>query len=219
MFRRFDPLQEFALANAAHRHTDHDLPSPSGTLLVTSDGIFLWPGSPLLTKLEGRFVVRRRDRVYDLVCRLHGPRAAWTPLLPVLERAAQWLNDGDVEAGRACLDRIVLPPLTRAGADLVCAIASRLDVEPPAVPVTSNDGTGLCPGLAAGLASAYDTSVPGLWPLCKVAAGSDFDRTHPRLGERPNAGWFVTPASDGGTTLSDRRASSSTRPRSGPQFL
>jgi hypothetical protein len=72
------------------------------TVACTADGIFLWPGTPLLTKLGGRFSVRPRNKVYDLVCRLHGPRAAWTPVLPTLERAAELLSQTDVEAAAHC---------------------------------------------------------------------------------------------------------------------
>lgn len=159
-------------------------------LVCTQDGIFLWPGTPLLTKLGGRFAVRPRDRVYDLVCRLHGPRAAWTPLIPVLERAAGLLSEGRIEAARACLDRLSLPPLTRAGADLAVAIAKRLGVVPPATPVARDDTVRLRLDLAEALAAAYDGAIPGLWPFAK-APGDDFDAAHPRLGGPPNPGWFM----------------------------
>jgi len=196
MFDWFDPLRELVLANVAHRHTDPDFSPPPGTLLCTPDGIFLWPGSPLLTKLGGRFVVRPRDRIYDLVCRLHGPRAAWTPILPVLECAADLLNRADIAAARICLGRLTLPPLDRAGCDLVRAIADRLGIAPLGAMIGHTDGTGLRRNLAEGLARAYDAVEP-IWAVRKVDAAGDFDVNHPRLGGPPNAGWFTTSVSDG----------------------
>ncbi|GGF16741.1 hypothetical protein GCM10011611_23140 [Aliidongia dinghuensis] len=179
---------------AADLDADRDDALSARTLACTTAGVFLWPGSPLLTKLGGQFVVRPRDRVYDLVCRLHGPRAAWTPLLPALERAAQLLNAGDVTAAQARLDRLVLPPLSRAGADLMRAIARRFDLEPLALPVAPDDQAGLAPDLAAGLADAYYAIEGDIWPLRKASAAADFDDRHPRLGVPPNPGWFATTA-------------------------
>jgi len=190
MFRAFDPFRGLALTNAVHHRTDPDLRPPSGTLLCTGHGIFLWPGSPLLAKRGGRFVVRPRDQIYDLVCRLHGPRAAWTPLLPVLEQTAALLNDADVDAARAYLKRLQLPPLSRAGADLMRAIAKRLAIEPPSLPLAPNDNAGLRPDLADGLADAYSAPHP-TWGLGKAGAAGD----PARLGGPPNAGWFATQAS------------------------
>lgn len=201
MFVEFDPLRELALANAAHRHTDPGLQPPSGTLLCTGDGIFLWPGSPLLIKQGGRFVLRPRDRIYDLVCRLHGPRAAWTPLLSILERPADLLTEDKIDHARACLRRLTLPPLSRAGVDLMRAIAKRLQIDPLDGAPGTQDGTGLRPDLARALAQTYDAVEPALWLFRKTDPASDFDGRHPRLEGPPNAGWFATTASAAGAEI------------------
>jgi hypothetical protein len=158
------------VANAARSIRSPDAAPAASTLACVPHRIFLWPGTPLLTKFGHRFAVRPRDRVYDVVCRLHGPRAAWAPLLPTLERAADLLNGGDVAAARACLDGLALPPLSRAGADLMRAIAERHEIAPLDLPVARDDGAGLRRDLAAGLAEAYEAIDPSLWALSKVAA-------------------------------------------------
>jgi len=71
MFRAFDPFRGLALTNAVHHRTDPDLRPPSGTLLCTGHGIFLWPGSPLLAKRGDRFadnaVPIRDGRKYRII--------------------------------------------------------------------------------------------------------------------------------------------------------
>jgi hypothetical protein len=56
-------------------------------LVATEDGIFLWPGMPLVYRQGNGFFAAEPRAVNGTVAALFGPAALDLPLQPVLERA------------------------------------------------------------------------------------------------------------------------------------
>lgn len=87
-------------------------------LVCTTDGVFVWPGVPLVEK-RGRSFSRISER--DIANRagvLFGPDVFHGPLIPTLERAARFLERGQLGTAQEAIAKLPLPPLTAFGEQL-----------------------------------------------------------------------------------------------------
>lgn len=112
-------------------------------LACTADGVFIWPGMPLVEK-RGRSFSRVPER--DIANRagvLFGPDVLYGPLIPTLERAARFLERGQIAAAQETITKLNLPPLTAFGQELTRIAPGFFDADKhPRWPAGSPDSTG-----------------------------------------------------------------------------
>src|SRR5579872_7137962 len=82
----------------------------SPTLVCTEAGVFAWPGFVLVERRGARFVRASERDIGHLVGSLCGASAIYGPLIPTLERAARWLERGEVDKAKACIASLRIPP-------------------------------------------------------------------------------------------------------------
>ena len=91
------------------------------TLTCTGEGVFIWPGVPLVER-RGVSFVRASDRdVCNRAGVLHGPAIVGGPLIPALERAGRFVERGQIDMAQTCIAQLQLPPLSSLGQTLVTA--------------------------------------------------------------------------------------------------
>ena len=103
------------------------------TLACNRDGIWLWPGLPLVEPRGSTFVALPKSAIYNRVAKLHGPSAIYSAVVPCVEQAATLLSSGQIEKAQQALDRARLPLVTPDGALLMRAVGRRLGIAPPVV--------------------------------------------------------------------------------------
>lgn len=117
-------------------------PERSRMLVATEDGLFLWPGTPLVYRIGNGFFAAEPRAVNSVVGCLFGPAALDLPLQSILERARDELRNGRSVAVQETLDKLSLPPLSQNGARLMRAVADRQGLALPNFAVaTHQDGT------------------------------------------------------------------------------
>jgi len=112
-------------------------------LACTADGVFIWPGMPLVEK-RGRSFSRVSER--DIANRagvLFGPDVLRGPLIPTLERAARFLERRQLGEAQETITKLNLPPLTAFGEQLTRIAPRFFDPDKhPRWPAGSPDSTG-----------------------------------------------------------------------------
>ena len=172
-------------------------------LVATEDGVFLWPGSALVSRRGNGFFVMDPREVNSLVCSFFGLAAIDTPIQTVLEIACDQLRVGRTVAVQHMLDRLPLP-VSPNGARLLYAIAKQQGLAVPDGTVANEQsGTVWDVRDAERFAKLHDDLKPQAFALEKAFnPGSAWDPAkHPRwpLGQsdggqfRPGEG-----AGDGG---------------------
>jgi hypothetical protein len=175
-------------------------PERSRMLVATEDGVFLWPGTPLVYRRgQGFFAAEPRAANTAMGC-FFGPAVIDLPTEAVLERARDELRNGRVGSVQQMLDRLPLPPVSPNGARLMRAIAGRQALSMPDVTVASHhDGT-IWNGCDVELfARLHDNVAPQARRLEKVFnLGSAWDpATHPRWPAGESDGGEFAPAGEG----------------------
>lgn len=80
------------------------------TLVCTEAGVFAWPGYGLVERQGARFVRASERETGHLIGSLCGASVLYGPLVPTLDRAARWLERGEVAKARACIASLRIPP-------------------------------------------------------------------------------------------------------------
>jgi|SRR5579863_1097939 len=80
------------------------------TLVCTEAGVFAWPGFALVERQGARFARASEREIGHLVGSLCGASVLYGPLVPTLDRAARFLECGQVEKARASVAGLHLPP-------------------------------------------------------------------------------------------------------------
>jgi len=80
------------------------------TLVCTEAGVFAWPGFALVERQGARFVRASEREIGHLVGSLCGASVLYGPLVSTLDRAARFLERGQVEKARASVAGLHLPP-------------------------------------------------------------------------------------------------------------
>jgi hypothetical protein len=88
------------------------------TLRCTADGVFIWPGAALVVRRGASFVRVSDQEICNGAAALHGASITDGPLIPALERAARFLERGQVEQAQATIAKLELPPLSPLGEEL-----------------------------------------------------------------------------------------------------
>lgn len=146
----------------------------SRAIAVAPEGIFLWPGVPLVGRQRRGFVALNRFDLSDHIARFFGYQATWTFFPNALSVVAAKLNDGSVSDAEECIDAFGLSQVSPNGFRLMCAIAARQNLRPPRIvisqqnrdPVWSEDETEI-------LAKKYDSTAIDATRLAKL-----FDDSH-----------------------------------------
>jgi hypothetical protein len=87
-------------------------------LACTADGVFIWPGMPLVEK-RGPFYARVSEReIANRAGVLFGPDVLYGPLFPTLEHAARLLERGQLGQAQETIAKLKLPPLAAFGEQL-----------------------------------------------------------------------------------------------------
>ena len=112
-------------------------------LACTDEGVFIWPGVPLVEKRGVSFArVSERD-IANTAGVLFGPDVLHGPLIPTLERAARFLERGQLGAAQEIIANLPLPPLTTFGQHLTRVASGVFDPDKhPRWPAGSPDRTG-----------------------------------------------------------------------------
>ncbi len=92
------------------------MPNPITDILAcTRDGIFVWPGVAIVARRGNSFCRATDQEVCNRAALLYGPDIMGGPLIPTLDRAARYLESGQIDQARQCLAKMKLPPLTSMG--------------------------------------------------------------------------------------------------------
>lgn len=93
-------------------------------LACTADGVFIWPGMPLVEK-RGPFYARVSEReIANRAGVLFGPDVLYGPLIPTLERAARFLECGQITKAEEAIAKLKLPAVTFHGEKLMQSAAA-----------------------------------------------------------------------------------------------
>jgi hypothetical protein len=126
-------------------------------IVATSDGVFLWPGIPLVPRHGNRIEVIDAHQLAHLIGQFYGPRAILGPILRALNDAAWHLRHGAVDQAQRAIDRAPLPSIAPNGRRLMRAIARRQGISLPNFPVADiQSGTVWRDDFVAALAKTYD---------------------------------------------------------------
>lgn len=115
-------------------------PERSRMLIATEDGIFLWPGTPLVCRVGNGFFAAEPRAVNSAMGSLFGAIALDLPLQSVLERARDELRSGRLGVVQETLDKLHLPPVSPNGARLMRAVADRQGLALPNFVVATHQG-------------------------------------------------------------------------------
>ena len=173
------------------------LPNRPRTLLVKEDAIWLWPGISL-TQRQGRTIIPVDiGTARAWLTKWHGPEVNRQPITTMLARAAVYLNGGDTGAAQALLDRAGFTHISPEGAALMKAVAARLGIAAPGMPVLTRNSLWQVQDVAR-FAPLFD-SFSGTAAWLEKSSGTPWDPAkHPRLGTAPNPGWFADTSGDDG---------------------
>jgi hypothetical protein len=162
------------------------VPTTPRTLAAAPDGIWLWPAVPLTARRGATVVPLAKDSVYHAITRLHGFGAVQSRIWPAVEAAAGAINRGDLLAAQTALDHAGLPPLSADGVAFAKAVAGRLGVTLPDVPIGRTARLLGAEDIAA-LARCYDDRAalarrlqPLFVPKGELAKGTWVEALHPR---------------------------------------
>ncbi|HEV8015192.1 MAG TPA: hypothetical protein VGP48_06645 [Stellaceae bacterium] len=156
-------------------------PERSRMLVATDDGVFLWPGTALAYRRGEAFLVIEPREVNSAMGGFFGPAALDLPLQTILERARDELRNGRVAVVQEMLDRLLLPPVSPNGTQLMRAIAERQALSVPDYVATSApSGTAWTSRDIDFFARLYDPICTQAHALAKVF--------NPTIGD-PSAGW------------------------------
>ena len=104
-------------------------------LLAKASAVWLWPGIPLTERRGATVQPISPDAMRFWLSKFLGPEIVSQPVPAHVTRAAEHLANGDEAAAQRCLDRESAAPLSPEGDLLTKAIAARLGIEVPDMPV------------------------------------------------------------------------------------
>ncbi|HLZ67567.1 MAG TPA: hypothetical protein VKQ29_15150 [Aliidongia sp.] len=160
---------------ALRRNPSPDSAQLPRTLVAFDGGVWFWPGIPLTTKRGDRVLPAPADSIQFWISALHGRAALTKPLVSAVGRAALLLENANQTAAQAILDRAGLDRVTPEGIVLMRAVAQRLAVGVPAVPILDRY-TNKVSGQAAWMAPHFDRfghtaakfeKIGGIWDSSK----------------------------------------------------
>jgi hypothetical protein len=105
------------------------------TLVAFEGCVWLWPGIPLTSKRGDRVLPVPADNIQFWISTLHGHEALTKPLVSAVGQAALLLENANQPAAQAILDRAGLDRVSSEGLVLMRAVARRLAISAPAIPV------------------------------------------------------------------------------------
>lgn len=133
-------------------------PHRNRVLVATAEGVFLWPGRPLVYRIGNGFFAAEPRAVNSAMGCFFGAAALDLPLQSILERARDELRNGRIDAVQEALDKLCVPPLSANGARLVRSVASRQGLALPNFAVaTRQDGASWEEYEIASFARLYDS--------------------------------------------------------------
>ena len=182
------------------------------TLIARGDHVWMWPGIPLTLRRGPAIVAVPAETVHFWITRLHGPDALDAFILPGLNRAAEYLTQGDETSAQRALDWIGLNRLSQDGAALMHGVAKRLGLEVLDLGTLNHPSTWAPKDIAAQL-PFFEQHFEAAGTLAK---GGPWDESkHPRWpeGAPDSQGGEFRSADDDGPLIEGRSASRPRRPR------
>jgi hypothetical protein len=144
-------------------------PERSRMLVATEDGVFLWPGTPLVYRVGNGFFAAEPRALNSAIGSLFGPTALDLPLQSILDRARDELRIGRVSGAQELLDKFPLLPISPNGARLMRAVADRQGLAVPNFAAATHQvGTVWSEREIAAFASLYDCVSSRARELSKV---------------------------------------------------
>lgn len=130
-------------------------------LVCTAEGVFVWPGTALVVK-RGASFARVSDRdIGNLAGALFGAEIVYGPLIPTLERAARFLERGQLSEAQETIAQLKLPPLTATGEQLMRIAPNFFDPDKhPRWPAGQSDGGQFRPADGSGDGNGLPAIVP-----------------------------------------------------------
>jgi hypothetical protein len=132
-------------------------------LVCTAAGVFIWPGRAVVEK-RGVSFARASDRdIGNLAGALFGGEIMYGPLIPTFERAARFLERGQLAAAQETITKLTLPPLTAIGERLTRIAPGFFDSDKhPRWPAGQSDGGQFRPTDGSAVIPVADKTPPEL---------------------------------------------------------
>ena len=173
-------MQIISIVQAPYR-----VPTRPRLLLAKASTVWLWPGIPLTGRYYGTVRPMSPDVMRFWLSKFLGPEIVGRPVPMHVAQAAEHLTSGDETAAQRCLDRADAATMSPEGALLAVAVATRLGVDIPDMPIAKRmplwDRR-----FVADLASSFDRFAKAADWLDK-AGDWDPDK-HPRWPQGSNEG-------------------------------
>jgi len=104
-------------------------------LLAKASAVWLWPGIPLTERRDATVLPISPDAMRYWLSKFLGPEIVGRPMPMHVAQAAAHLTSGDEAAAQRCLDRATTVTLSPEGTMLAAAIATRLGIGIPDMPM------------------------------------------------------------------------------------
>jgi hypothetical protein len=132
-------------------------PTRLRVIVATGNGVFLWPGIPLIRRQGNGIEILDAQELGHLIGQFYGPQAVIWPIMRALSDAVRHLRHGFIDKAQHTIDAALLPPIAPNGRRLMRAIARRQGISLPDFPVAdSQSGTVWRDDFVAALAKTYD---------------------------------------------------------------
>ena len=116
-------------------HAPYRVPARPRLLLAKTSTVWLWPGIPLTERCYGTVRPTSPDAMRFWLSKFLGPEIVGRPVPMHVAQAAEHLTSGDETAAQRCLDRADTATMSPEGAPLAVAVATRLGVDIPDMPI------------------------------------------------------------------------------------
>jgi hypothetical protein len=123
-------MQIISIVQAPYR-----VPTRPRLLLAKASTVWLWPGIPLTGRYYGTVRPTSPDAMRFWLSKFLGPEIVGRPVPMHVAQAAEHLTSGDETAAQRCLDRADAATMSPEGALLAVAVATRLGVDIPDMPI------------------------------------------------------------------------------------
>jgi hypothetical protein len=111
------------------------VPTRPGLLLAKASAVWLWPGIPLTERRGATVLPISPDAMRFWLSKFLGPEIVGRPVPTHVAQAAEHLTKGNEAAAQRSLDQAGLAILSPEGAMLAAAVATRLGIEVPDMPI------------------------------------------------------------------------------------
>jgi len=111
------------------------VPTQPRLLLAKASAVWLWPGIPLTERRGTTVQPIPPEAMRFWLSKFLGPEVTGRPVPMHVARAAEHLMAGDEAAAQRCLDRAAAATLSPEGALLAVAVAARLGIDVPDLPI------------------------------------------------------------------------------------